>query len=105
MCVTKTELVVRFVGLECNVRQEGHGRSVRRRRRGWTVQSQVAERTRSRVAIGTVEMGPEGIEDLDAESGRSRGPIEDAILVGTLIEHDDFADIEDASRKIADKNR
>ena len=52
---------------------------------------------------GTVEMGPEGMRIWTLNQELYREAIEDVVLVATLIEHDDFADIEDASRRIADR--
>jgi hypothetical protein len=93
---------VRFVGLECNVRQEGTDELygvvgvVGPANRKWATYSFPG-------GDGTVEMGPEGMRFWTLNQEVYRGPIEDVILVATLVEHDDFADVEDASRKIADK--
>lgn len=98
----KTEdLTVEFVGLECNIRQE-------KRDEVYGVVAVIGPANNQiktfRFPAGddTVKMGRDGERIWNAYEPLYRGPIEDIVLVVTLIEHDDFTDIEGTSRRIAD---
>ncbi len=99
--LTKQVLKVDFVGLECNVRQEGTDEL-------YGVVALIGPANRvlgTHVFPGgdeTLTMGPDGQRIWTTNNRLYEGPIEDVSLVATLVEHDDFADVEGAARKIAD---
>ena len=100
--LTTRELVVQFVGLECNVRQEGVDELY-----GVVAVIGPANKQIATFAFpggdGTIEMGPDGQRIWTTNHDLYRGPIEDVVLVATLVEHDDFTDVDAAARRIADK--
>ncbi len=102
--ISKTErvLVVDFVGMECHVRQEKTDELY-----GVVGVVGAANRAVSTYAFpggnNTIDMGPDGQRIWNTFYRLYEGPVEDITLVGSLIEHDDFSDIEGTSRQIADK--
>ncbi|MDV8071134.1 hypothetical protein R4P64_31945 [Rhodococcus sp. IEGM 1366] len=98
---TVTELNVEFVGLECVSRQEKMDEV-------FGVVSAVgpANSTQTTHAFpgndNKLDMGP-GLRIRSMNQKLYQGPVEDVVLMCSLIEHDDFADIEGTSKQIADK--
>lgn len=93
---------MQFVGLECNLRQEGTDELY-----GVVSLIEPANRTiRSQAFPGgdtTLEMGPDGQRIWTTNVSLYDGPIEDFVLVAALVGHDDFTDVDAAARNIADK--
>lgn len=96
------ELEVFFKGLECNIRQEGEDELY-----GVVSMLGPANKHVSSFSFpgggGVIRLGPEGKRIVTFHHSLYKGPVEDFVLVASLVEHDDFADVENASKRIADK--
>lgn len=100
--LTNKVMKVNFVGLECVSRQEGEDEVYGVV--GLIGPSNSALKTHSFPGgDGTLSMGERGSRIWTTDQLLYEGPIQDVVVVGTLIEHDDFADVDGVARNLADQ--
>lgn len=99
---SERRLIADFVGLECHVRQEKSDDLYGVVAVVGPANAQI-KTYRFPGGDGTISMGRDGERIWNGFENLYQGPIEKLVLVATLIEHDDFTDVEGASRRIADK--